>query len=54
MVFDRFSAKVSSDYTDELNASIYGAYGVNQAQQKAGSSTSDNEYPFGQGNPYGK
>jgi hypothetical protein len=54
MVLNRFSATVPSAYTDELTASINEAYRVNQVEQKAGSSTSDNEYPFGQGNPYGK
>ena len=53
-VIKLFSATVPVQYADEVAASVNEAYTVNQDKQNAGSSTDDKEYPFGQGNPYGK
>ena len=54
MLLEQFRSSVPYKYTDELTASINEAYRVNREEQTAGSSTSVNEYPFGQGNPYGQ
>lgn len=54
MVINRFSATVPSEFTDDLAATINDAYLVHQAELKAGSSTSHNEYSFGQGRTYGQ
>ena len=53
-VIDLFSDTVPSDDTGEFTAAITEAYEVYQAQQKAGSATSDNEYSYGQGVLYGQ
>ena len=50
-VIKLFSATVPIQYADEVAASVNEAYTVNREQQNAGSSTNDNEYPFGQGYP---
>lgn len=50
-VLGRFLGAVPGEYANELTASVNEAYRINQEEQRAGSSTSGNEYPFGQGDP---
>lgn len=62
LVLDRFLAAVpySSSLSDDLSTAINAAYRVNRKERQAGSRTSANEYPYGQGSrsadeqPYGK
>jgi hypothetical protein len=55
-----FLAELPDASSDDVTASIYAAYQANQTEQQAGSKTSTNEYPSGQGSrsanekPYGK
>ena len=55
-----FLAELPGTSSDDVTASIYAAYEANENQQNAGSRTSANEYPSGQGSrsadekPYGQ
>lgn len=61
-IHDRFLAALpySSSLSDDLYTAIFAAYQTNRNEQQAGSRTSVNEYPAGQGSrsddekPYGK
>ena len=44
-----FLAELPDAVSDEGTASIYAAYQTNKDEQNAGSKTSANEYPSGQG-----
>ena len=62
VVRDRFRAALpySLSLSEDLRVSISAAYRANRNEQQAGSKTSANEYPYGQGSrsadeqPYGK
>lgn len=54
VVVNRFTYQLPFEYGDELAFVITEAHRVNQREQKAGDRTSANEYPYGQGAPYGQ
>lgn len=47
-VLNSFLSELPASYTDALSAAVGAAYRANQGEQKAGSTTSANEYPYGQ------
>ena len=47
-VLNSFLSSLPGSYADILTASISAAHRANQNEQKAGSTTSANEYPYGQ------
>ena len=48
-VKNSFLAELPNASSDDVTTSIYAAYQANTNEQNAGSKTSANEYPFGQG-----
>lgn len=47
-VVNRFEAALPGSFSADLRKSIITAYQANRYEQKAGSMTSENEYPYGQ------